>query len=98
MLKLKKQYINSATIGYFKHGKPIIYYPCIRSYMNKCFSTKQEKSAYYIHMIEYKHFNLKIRACRGRNIANPRDDYTSYVYKMSKSWKYKSKRKRQYHN
>lgn len=96
MLKLKKQF-SRRSIRKTRVGE-IEYYTYVHSESHKHFSTKQEKTAYCIHMIEYKQYKLKIRPSRGSNIANPWDDYPSYVYKMSKSWKYKSKRKRQYHN
>jgi len=50
-------------------------------------------------MIEYKHYKLKIRAKRGKNIKSLWS-YTklSNVYGYAKSWKHNSKRKKQYYN
>lgn len=50
------------------HPKDWLYYTYVHSESHKHFSTKQEKSAYCIHMIEYKQYKLKIRPSRGSNI------------------------------
>ncbi|PXZ07760.1 hypothetical protein DKK70_07940 [Gilliamella apicola] len=98
MLKFKQQYRNNYEITYNEKDKPVRYYPYLRNYIFKCFSTKQEKSAYFLHIIEYKRYKLKIRTSRGKNLPNPYDDYSSNAYKLLKSWKHNSKRKKQYHN
>lgn len=72
-------------------------YPSINSHVYKHFSTKQENSFYFLHLIEYKTYPLKLRAARGKSLADPWDDYPSTVYRLAKSWKYNSKRKCQYY-
>lgn len=99
MLKLKKQYQRSYKIKLFGQNELITIYPNVRSSVYKIFSTKQEKSTYFSNMIEYKHYKLKIRAKRGKNIKSLWS-YTklSNVYRNAKSWKHNSKRKKQYYN
>lgn len=99
MLKLKKQYLHSYKTKLFGQNELITIYPHVRSSVYKIFSTKQEKSAYFLHMIEYKHYKLQIRPKRGKNIKSLWG-YTklSNVYRNAKSWKHNSKRKKQYYN
>lgn len=95
MKKLKTVYKN-----YFRHVRignefrP--YYPNIRSGTHKRFSTKQEKSYYFLHEIEYENISFRIRAKRGNALADPWSDYPSDVYELRKSWKHNSKRRKQY--
>ncbi|CED61479.1 putative uncharacterized protein [Moritella viscosa] len=95
MKKLKQQYRNFA-----KHKK-IDYvwdvYPNVRSGTHKKFSTKQEKSFYYMHLIECEGYPIKLRAARGRVLADPWSDYPSYVYDVAKSWKHNSNRRHQFY-
>lgn len=64
----------------------------------KRFSTYKEKSDAIIHKYEYSFdYDIKIRAKRSTAIANPWDDYRSYVYKNEKSWKHSTKRKKQHY-
>ena len=63
----------------------------------KAFSTHQERSFYFLHIIEYKDYPLKIRVARGNGLAQAWDDLPTYVYKVTKSWKHNSKRKHQYY-
>ncbi|WP_295890518.1 hypothetical protein [uncultured Vibrio sp.] len=72
-------------------------YPSIRSGTHKHFSTKQEKGYYFLHLIECKGYPVKLRAARGRSLANPWDDYPAFVYDLAKSWKHNSKRRYQYY-
>ncbi|MGF1754750.1 hypothetical protein L4C33_14275 [Vibrio makurazakiensis] len=72
-------------------------YPSIRSGTHKHFSTKQEKSYYFLHRIECRGYPIKLRAARGKALPNPWFDYPSYVYDLAKSWKHNSKRQKQYY-
>lgn len=72
-------------------------YPNVRSGTHKHFSTKQEKSFYFMHLVECKGYPVKLRAARGKALANPWDDYPSFVYDVAKSWKHNSKRRNQYY-
>ena len=95
MKRLKQQYhrcINHRHLGYLWEV-----YPSIRSGIHKRFSTKQEKSFYLMHLAECKEYPVKLRASRGKALANPWDDYPSFVYDLAKSWKHNSKRRYQYY-
>lgn len=96
MLKLKQQYRDSYELKYTWKDQSVKYYPYLRSYIFKNFSTKQEKSAYNLHSIEYRHYLVKIRVARGKALPDPYNDYTACVYKLAKSWKHNSKRRHQY--
>ncbi len=72
-------------------------YPTVRSRIHKHFSTKQEKSYYFLHKIECCEYPIKLRAARGRLLANPWDDYSAHVYDVAKCWKHNSKRRHQYY-
>jgi len=88
--KLKYQYkqpINSNLHDYFCQ-----IYPSVGSSYFKKFSTYQERSFYFLHDIEYKSYSLKIRVVRGAGLANIWDDFSTYVYKVAKSWKHNSRR------
>ncbi len=94
MKKLKQQYRSHIKAdGYFIWDV----YPCIRSGTHKHFSTKQEKSYFFLHEIEYREYPIKLRAARGKSLANPWDDYPAYVYDVAKCWKHNSKRRHQYY-
>ncbi|ANQ27026.1 hypothetical protein BA894_11420 [Vibrio natriegens] len=94
MKKLKQQYRNR-----IKYQRRYVWdvYPNVRSGTHKHFSTKQEKSYFFLHMIECKGYPIKLRAARGRALANPWDDYSAYVYDVAKCWKHNSKRRHQYY-
>lgn len=94
MKKLKQQYRNRIKIQrrYIWES-----YPSVRSGTHKHFSTKQEKSYYFLHEIECKGYRIKLRAARGKALANPWDDYPAYVYDLAKSWKHNSKRSSQHY-
>ena len=96
MKKLKSQYrygcINRDSSNYLWET-----YPSIRSGTHKSFSTKQEKSFYFMHLIELKEYPIKLRAARGGVLADPWDDYPSIVYDLAKTWKHNSKRCKQYY-
>ncbi len=49
-------------------------------------------SFYFLHVIEYKNYPLKIRVARGAGLPHVWDDFPSYVYKVAKSWKHNSRR------
>ena len=95
MKKLKYQYKQSV------HSNPHDYfwqiYPNVRSSMFKEFSTHQERSFYFLHVIEYKNYPLKLRVARGPGLAEAWDDLPAYVYKVAKSWKHNSRRQHQYY-
>ncbi|SEG19257.1 hypothetical protein [Vibrio hangzhouensis] len=95
MKKLKSQYRYMTT----KEIRGVIWrdYVAIRSGTHKHFSTKQEKSFYFLHQIECKGYPIKLRAARGKALADPWDDYASTVYKTVKSWKHNSRRQKQYY-
>lgn len=95
MKKLKQHYKHRVEQ---KHSKYLWnFYPSIRSGIYKRFSTKQEKSFYFMHLVECKGYPVKLRAARGKQLANPWDDYPTHVYAVAKSWKHNSKRKFQYY-
>ncbi len=96
MKKLKQHYRNSIKHCHCNDSWKI--YPNIRSGTHKAFSTKQEKSFYFMHLIELKEYHVKLRAARGRVLADPWDDYPSIVSELSRSWKHNSKRHKQYYN
>lgn len=73
-------------------------YPNLKSASFKHFSTKQEKSKALIDIIEYKEFGLKVRQKRSSGLANPYDDYVGTIWNTRKSWKHKSKKRKQYFN
>lgn len=99
MKKLKRQYhqadIKLKTPRAGKIGSVV--YPIVRSSGHKHFSTKQEKSFYFLHQIECYGYPIKLRAARGRALADPWDDYPSQVDDVAKSWKHNSKRRSQYY-
>jgi hypothetical protein len=94
MKKLKQQF-RSHT----KRNRQCVWdsYPCVHSGTHKHFSTRQEKSYFFLHTIECKEYPVKLRAARGRALPDPWDDYPSCVYDLAKSWKYNSKRCCQYY-
>lgn len=102
--KLKKQYrnyyINKSFSTYLDEIYEYEVYTDVRSQSHKRFSKKQEKSLYVMHELEYRReYNLKMRRKRSaRNLAEPWDDYPSYVLDAVKSWKHSTKRKKQYYN
>lgn len=96
MKKLKQQY-RSRIQRYSRYGYYWEVYPSIRSSIHKHFSTRQEKSYFFLHLIECKGYPVKLRAARGRALANPWDDYPSSVYDIAKSWKHNSKRRKQHY-
>lgn len=90
---------------YRKASKPIIYNNCyfgpknyasLKNWLFRRFNTVPEKSAYEIHMIEYKMYGLKLRSARGMNLTSINEDKNSFAYKYRKCWKNNSKRKHQY--
>lgn len=102
--KIKEQFRNSyiETASYsigMNNMNEYEVFPNLISGCHKHFSTKQEKSLYEMHQYEYfKEYNLKLRGKRSkRNLADPWDDYPSFVYDSLKSWKHSTKRKKQYY-
>jgi hypothetical protein len=95
-MKKLKQHYKYRLVAENTRGSWYIY-PTVRSGIHKQFSTKQEKSFYFVHLIECKSFPIKLRAARGKALADPWDDYPAHVYAVAKSWKHNSKRKRQYY-
>lgn len=94
MKKLKQQYRRRNVA----HGDYLWdVYPRVRSGTHKHFSTKQEKSYFFLHKVEYSEYPLKLRPARGKSLANPWDDYPAYVYNVAKCWKHNSKRRHQYY-
>ncbi|NRB69620.1 MAG: hypothetical protein HRU48_20000 [Vibrio sp.] len=94
MKKLKQQYRSRK-----KAHRAYLWdvYPSVRSGTHKHFSTKQEKSYFFLHKVEYSEYPLKLRPARGKSLANPWDDYPAYVYDVAKCWKHNSKRRHQYY-
>lgn len=95
MQKLKSQYQRS--VKNYPNDGIRRRYPHLRSRYFKKFSTYQERSFYFIHLIEYKDYPLKIRVARGTGLPEEWDDLPSSVYNVAKSWKHNSKRKHQYY-
>lgn len=95
MKKLKKQYRLTSTVTYGKYRWYV--YPRLRSGTHKHFSTRQEKSYYFLHRIEYRGYPLKLRAARGKVLADPWDDLPLLIMSLEKSWKFNSRRKHQYY-
>ena len=48
-------------------------YPHLRNVYHKKFSTLQERSFYFLHLIEYKNYPLKLRVARGTGLPDERD-------------------------
>ncbi|CAI2051658.1 Uncharacterised protein [Serratia fonticola] len=96
MKKLKQQYKYPEVSSGIRRSW--VYYPLLRSWLHKRFSTRQEKSYYWLHLIEYKEYPLRLRAARGKQLADPWDDYPFYGYDVARSWKHNSRRKHQYYN
>ena len=94
MKKLKQQYLSRIKC---QHRYIWDVYPSVRSGTHKHFSTKQEKSYFFLHKIECRGYPIKLRAARGRPLAKPWDDYPAYAYDLAKSWKHNSKRRYQYY-
>ncbi|WP_240703719.1 hypothetical protein [Vibrio rotiferianus] len=63
MKKLKQQYRS-----HIKANGRIIWdvFPFVRSGTHKHFSTKQEKSYFFLHEVEYREYPIKLRAARGK--------------------------------
>lgn len=95
MKKLKQQYKYAVTYPGCRFCG--VYYPLLKNWLHKRFSTRQEKSFFYLHLIEYKEYPIKLRAARGKRLADPWDDYPSDAYDVAKSWKHNSRRKHQYY-
>lgn len=95
MKKLKQQYLHPERDP--GCGRTWTYYPFMRNFIFKAFSTRQEKSYYWLHLAEYGDYPLKLRAARGKMLANAWDDYKSCVLKVKKSWKHNSRRKHQHY-
>lgn len=93
MKKLKFQYLQPENT----HPNDSIRerYPHLRNVYHKKFSTRQERSFYFMHSIEYKNYPLKLRVARGTGLPDERDDLPAYVYKVAKSWKHNSRRRKQ---
>ncbi|MBS9811372.1 hypothetical protein G5C64_22335 [Vibrio diabolicus] len=94
MKKLKQQY-RSRDKEYGHYLWDV--YPRVRSGTHKHFSTKQEKSYFFLHEIECRGYPIKLRAARGKARADPWDDYPACVYDVAKCWKHNSKRRHQYY-
>ncbi|AXN31996.1 hypothetical protein [Vibrio coralliilyticus] len=94
MKKLKQQYRSHIKA----HGTYLWdVYPSVRSGTHKHFSTKQEKSYFFLHKVECRGYPIKLRAARGKALADPWDDYPAYVYDVAKCWKHNSRRRHQYY-
>lgn len=109
-LKLKEQYrdsykkerygwLRTLSIQYGLATYESTFYPNMRSKCHKKFSTRSELSMNTLAHKElhkdYHQYGLKIRAKRLGAIPNPWDDLPTDVWSM-KSWKDRSKRKKQY--
>ena len=70
-----------------------------RSNQHKAFSTKQERSMYLMHHIEYTKQYGKILRCSRSNsyLPDEYDDLPTSVHHFAKSWKHNSNRKKQYY-
>jgi len=95
MKKLKPQYRALRVVSFYE--RHLLTYPQLRNAYYKHFSTRQEKSFFYLHRIEYKAYPLKLRAARGKSLADPWDDYPSNADSLAKSWKHNAKRRHQYY-
>ncbi|QCR38171.1 hypothetical protein [Nissabacter sp. SGAir0207] len=78
-------------------GSPYTYFYRLRSLTFKQFSTKQERSYYYLHEIEYREYPLKLRKARGKLLPDNWDDFPTSIYRVAKSWKHNSRRAHQYY-
>lgn len=96
MKKLKYQYQQSVKTPQ-SNGSFWGRFPNMKSVHYKKFSTKQEKSFYSMHFIEYKDYPLKLRVARGSSLVDAWDDLSTYFHKAAKSWKHNSKRAHQYY-
>ena len=69
MKKLKRHFNSRLTESDSRNTW--VSYPSINSHIHKHFSTRQEKSFYFLHLIEYEGYPLKLRAARGKSLADP---------------------------
>ena len=95
MKRLKYQYKKPISQSATRYGYFLKSYPYLRSAIFKQFSTRQERSFYFLHQIEYRDYPLKIRIARGTRLPDAWDDLSSSAYTVAKSWKHNSKRKHQ---
>lgn len=74
-------------------------YPNVRNHFYRKIATKQERSLFELHEIEYaKEYNLKLRRSRSKkNLPDSYDDIRCGTFEGKNSWKHNSKRKKQYY-
>lgn len=85
-MKFKQQYRNNYEITYNEKDKPVRYYPYLRNYIFKCFSTKQEKLLYavflcYTSLISIRLFFLVVQIFKYINFI-PSIGYVGFNYSI----------------
>lgn len=93
--RLKQQYHQPLKWRKNSWDDPI--YPFLHSASIKKFSTKQEKSFYFMHSLECREYKVKLRAKRGKALAHVNDDLNSSAFDVARCWKNNSKRPKQYY-
>ncbi len=78
-LKIQYKYSKASGDAYCSH----VFYPFLRSYVHKKFGPRQEKSFHYLHRIEYKEYFLNLIVARGKQFAEPWDDYWFHRYDVA---------------
>jgi hypothetical protein len=91
---LRKYKVTCSRFGFVSEIEIL---PSIRSGCHKNFSILNEAKQAFRHKEDEYRKLYKIRGKRTRSgLPNVWDDYPSYVYSMEKSWKYNSRRKKQW--
>jgi hypothetical protein len=95
--KLKQQYHQSDIPTTTCFGFNVYRFYKRKNRYYREFSTNQEKSMYYLHLIEYRDIKLRIRAKRGALLPTSWDDLPTGMYDVEKSWKHNSHRNHQWY-
>ncbi len=80
------------------YGREIFLAKKARNGICRSFSTKQERSFYFMHVAEYaKDYPLRLRVSRGSGLIDAWEDLASGHYEVEKCWKNNSRRKNQWY-
>lgn len=72
------------------------FFPNLQDKSYRHFSTKQEKSFYFLHRLEYKNYGINLRGKRRKMLISSWEDLSPFSAYGGKNWKHQSKRKHQY--
>ena len=92
---LKQQYVKVVKKG-LTGDYDDEFFPNRQDKWYRHFSTKQEKSFYFLHRIEYKTYRIRLGYKRCQ-IFDSWEDLTPFSCYGGKNWKHNSKRKYQYY-